>query len=64
MCWKICAKTATTSAGSNRGHIIFREYMPTGDGELSAIQLMRVMKLTGEPLSVLAGRMPVTRRCC
>ena len=34
--------------------------MPTGDGELSAIQLMRVMKKTGEPLSVLAGRMPIT----
>ena len=34
MCWKICAKTAITSAGEQSGHIIFREYMPTGDGEL------------------------------
>ena len=53
-------KNGYNIGGEQSGHIIFREFMPTGDGELSAIQLMRVMKLTGEPLSVLAGRMPVT----
>ena len=53
-------KNGYNIGGEQSGHIIFREYMPTGDGELSAIQLMRVMKKTGEPLSVLAGRMPVT----
>lgn len=46
--------------GEQSGHIIFREYMPTGDGELSAIQLMRIMQESGEALSTLAGRMPVT----
>ena len=53
-------KNGYNIGGEQSGHIIFREYMPTGDGELSAIQLMRVMKKTGEPLSVLAGRMPIT----
>ena len=53
-------KNGYNIGGEQSGHIIFREYMPTGDGELSAIQLMRTMKQTGEPLSVLAGRMPVT----
>lgn len=46
--------------GEQSGHIIFREYMPTGDGELSAIQLMRIMQESGEALGTLAGRMPVT----
>lgn len=46
--------------GEQSGHIIFREYMPTGDGELSAIQLMRIMRDTKKPLSELAGVMPVT----
>ena len=53
-------KNGYNIGGEQSGHIIFREYMPTGYGELSAIQLMRTMKQTGEPLSVLAGRMPVT----
>ena len=39
--------------GEQSGHIIFTDYMTTGDGQLSAIQLMRVMKDTGKPLSQL-----------
>lgn len=46
--------------GEQSGHIIFREYMPTGDGELSAIQLMRIMRDTGKTLSELTSVMPVT----
>ena len=37
-------KNGYNIGGEQSGHIIFREYMPTGDGELSAIQLMRVMR--------------------
>lgn len=39
--------------GEQSGHIIFTDYMTTGDGQLSAVQLMRVMKETGSPLSEL-----------
>ncbi len=40
--------------GEQSGHIIFSEYMTTGDGQLSAIQLMRAMKDAGASLSDLA----------
>lgn len=40
--------------GEQSGHIIFTDHMTTGDGQLSAIQLMGVMKETGKPLSELA----------
>ena len=39
--------------GEQSGHIIFTDYMTTGDGQLSAVQLMGVMQETGKPLSRL-----------
>lgn len=39
--------------GEQSGHIIFTDYMTTGDGQLSAVQLMAAMKDTGKPLSEL-----------
>ena len=45
--------------GEQSGHIIFREYATTGDGELSALKLLCVMKETGKPLSELADIMEV-----
>lgn len=40
--------------GEQSGHIIFRDYATTGDGLLSALQLMQVMNQTGLALSELA----------
>ncbi|MFS0674917.1 phosphoglucosamine mutase [Ornithinibacillus sp. 179-J 7C1 HS] len=45
--------------GEQSGHIIFLDYSTTGDGLLSAIQLVNVMKETGKPLSELASEMTV-----
>ncbi|WP_096270720.1 phosphoglucosamine mutase [Paucisalibacillus globulus] len=45
--------------GEQSGHIIFLDYSTTGDGMLSAIQLVNVMKETGKPLSELASEMTV-----
>src|SRR5699024_188941 len=45
--------------GEQSGHIIFLDYTTTGDGLLSAIQLVNVMKETGKPLSELADEMTV-----
>ena len=45
--------------GEQSGHIIFREHATTGDGELSALKLLCVMKETGKPLSELADIMEV-----
>lgn len=44
--------------GEQSGHIIFRERSTTGDGLLTAIELTRAMRAAGEPLSVLADRIP------
>ncbi len=43
--------------GEQSGHIIFSDYGSTGDGIVSAVQLISVMKEKGEPLSVLARQM-------
>ncbi|UOY91524.1 phosphoglucosamine mutase [Ectobacillus sp. JY-23] len=43
--------------GEQSGHIIFLDYITTGDGMLSAIQLVNIMKATGKSLSQLAGEM-------
>src|SRR5699024_4509253 len=43
--------------GEQSGHIIFLDYNTTGDGMLSAIQLLNVLKETGKPLSELANEM-------
>ena len=40
--------------GEQSGHIIYLEYASTGDGQLSAIQLLATMKRTGKSLKELA----------
>jgi len=45
--------------GEQSGHVIFLEYATTGDGQLTGIKLLRVMKSTGKPLSELAACMEV-----
>jgi len=45
--------------GEQSGHIIFLDYITTGDGMLSALQLVNVMKETGKPLSELASEMTI-----
>ncbi|MFC0523800.1 phosphoglucosamine mutase [Pontibacillus salicampi] len=43
--------------GEQSGHIIFLDYNTTGDGLLSALQLVNVLKETEKPLSELAAEM-------
>ncbi len=40
--------------GEQSGHIIFLDYTTTGDGTISALQVLRIMKKTGKKLSELA----------
>jgi len=40
--------------GEQSGHLIFREYASTGDGLVAALQILRIMKAKGQPLSKLA----------
>ena len=44
--------------GEQSGHIIFRDLATTGDGMLTAIELIRSMRAADAPLSELAARIP------
>jgi phosphoglucosamine mutase len=39
--------------GEQSGHMIFRDFTTTGDGIISALQILRIMCSTGQPLSEL-----------
>ncbi len=43
--------------GEQSGHLIFRDYSTTGDGLLAALQILRVMRQRGRPLSELADQL-------
>ena len=43
--------------GAQSGHIIFLDHNTTGDGLLTAVQLLSIMKEEQKPLSELAGLM-------
>jgi phosphoglucosamine mutase len=45
--------------GEQSGHIIFRDHAATGDGELTAVKLLSVMKESSQKLSELAAVMSV-----
>ena len=47
-------KTGANLGGEQSGHLLFPDYMPTGDGILSALALLSVVRETGEPLASLA----------
>ena len=40
--------------GEQSGHMIFRDYGTTGDGLVAALQILRIIKAKGQPLSKLA----------
>jgi len=43
--------------GEQSGHLVFREYTTTGDGIITALQVLAIMKRTGLKISELAGQM-------
>ncbi|MDL2258837.1 phosphoglucosamine mutase [Eubacteriales bacterium OttesenSCG-928-K08] len=45
--------------GEQSGHLIFTDYHTTGDGMLSAIQLLNVLKRSGKRMSTLAREIPI-----
>lgn len=50
-------KNGYNLGGEQSGHIIFLEYNTTGDGLLTGLQLVNIMKQTKKPLSELASEM-------
>jgi phosphoglucosamine mutase len=45
--------------GEKSGHLLFPEHAPTGDGLISAIELIALLLRSGEPLSALAATLPL-----
>lgn len=45
--------------GEQSGHVIIMDYNTTGDGQLTAIQLTKIMKETGKSLSELASEVTI-----
>lgn len=43
--------------GEQSGHVILLDFLPTGDGILTAVQVLGIMKETGKALSTLASQM-------
>ncbi|AND37806.1 phosphoglucosamine mutase [Cytobacillus oceanisediminis] len=50
-------KNGYNLGGEQSGHIIFLDYITTGDGLLTGLQLVNIMKVTKKPLSELANEM-------
>ncbi len=50
-------KNGYNLGGEQSGHIIFLDFNTTGDGLLTGLQLVNIMKATKKPLSELAGEM-------
>ena len=48
-------KSGYNVGGEQSGHVVFLDFNTTGDGMLTALQLLNVIKQTGKPLSELAA---------
>jgi phosphoglucosamine mutase len=46
-------KNGYNLGGEQSGHLIFRDHTTTGDGLVAALQVLRIMRTTGKPLSEL-----------
>jgi phosphoglucosamine mutase len=45
--------------GEKSGHVIVREHTTSGDGIVTALEVLRVMRASGKPLAELAARIPM-----
>ncbi|MGT2742131.1 phosphoglucosamine mutase [Streptococcus plurextorum] len=52
-------KSGYNLGGEQSGHVIIMDYNTTGDGQLTAVQLTKIMKETGKKLSELAAEVTI-----
>ncbi len=55
---ELMQKEGMILGGEQSGHIIFLEHMTTGDGQLAALQLLRILCQSGRPLRTLCAEIP------
>ena len=53
---ELMQKEGMRLGGEQSGHIIFLDYMPTGDGQLAALQMLSILSHTGKKASELAAQ--------
>jgi phosphoglucosamine mutase len=53
--WQAMEETGAVLGGEPSGHVIFREFLSTGDGLLTALQVLALMGTVGRPLSALTS---------
>ncbi|MGQ0644837.1 MAG: phosphoglucosamine mutase [Elusimicrobiota bacterium] len=53
--WQAMRESGAALGGEQSGHIIFREFLSTGDGLLTALQTAAIARASGRPLSCLAS---------
>ena len=60
---KMMRERGAVLGGEQSGHIIFLNHHTTGDGIISALQLLAILQDTGKPLSELAAIMKIAPQC-
>ena len=53
--WEAMERLDAQFGGESSGHVIFREYATTGDGILTALEVLHLMEAEGRPLSALGA---------
>ena len=53
---ELMQKEGFVLGGEQSGHVIFLEHSTTGDGELTAVQFLNIVKKSGKKISELAGK--------
>jgi len=53
--WEAMERLDAQFGGESSGHVIFREYATTGDGILTALEVLHLMAAEGRPLSALGA---------
>jgi phosphoglucosamine mutase len=55
--WEAMDRLGAQFGGESSGHVIFREYSTTGDGILTALEVLHLMRAEGRTLAELADEM-------
>jgi len=55
--WEEMVRTGALFGGEPSGHVIFRKYHTTGDGILTALEVMHLIRAEGRPLAELSADM-------